>query len=268
MEANSHSALCRRLCRRRYCLPTQGLASVQAPSGEWSHLLAGLHRCSAHAARGGGPGAAELALAERQASHSAASCSRAAWGPSTARWEGLTQALQPTRFAWQPRACLHSAASGALQHNLRSTAGGVLPGARTWAGAALRRADLVTASAGAAAACSAAARAAQGVPRSVLAARISPRCTAARGGHRGFSAAAAAAAARVAHPPAARACLERAACPGLWTGFAAAAASAGRRACSGSACAVPELPQWVRARMASVPALPEGARPAHIQHNA
>ena len=237
-------------------------------------LLAGLRRRSAHAARRGGPGAAGLALAERQASHSAASCSRAARGPSAARWESLPQALQPTFFAWQQHACLRSAASGvggALRNTLRSPAGGALTGARTWAGPAARHADLVTASANAAAVRLAAARAAQGMFRSTLAANISQRRIGVAGAPRGFrrfSAAAAGTVARAAHPLGARVCLGPAACPGLWTGFAAAAAGAGRRAYSGSACAMPELPKWVRARMASVPALPQGARPAHTPHTA
>ena len=167
------------------------------------------------------------ALLERQASHAAASCSRAAQ-PSGAPWFARLQRFQTRNTAAnaaQSRA--YASGTAGLSSRAAHTLLGLGHGARSPA---------------------------TGLPGLWLRPRPVPACggreaampvLAARAVHRGFSAGGLAAVRQ----------------PGACWGAAAAAAAArgARRGFSAYGCSTPELPQWVRARMANIPALPEGA---------
>lgn len=170
------------------------------------------------------------ALLERQASHAAASCSHAAQpsgAPQFARLQRF-QTRNTAPSAAQSRA--YASVTAGLSSRAAHTLLGLGHGARS---------------------------SATGLPGLWLRPRRVPACAgreaamtvlAARAVHRGFRARGLAA---VRQP---------AAC---WGATAAAAAARGaRRGFSAYGCSTPELPQWVRARMANIPALPEGAGPA------
>jgi hypothetical protein len=216
--------------------------------------------CRSEAAQGGRRRLGELAaLLDRQASHAAASCSRGApqppW-PACLAYRGRTSAAAAAPLSAPAAAGQLAARAARLPAGCRTAPWAARPPCRGGASAAAAAPAFALAPAG-----RLLARAALppgGVTFAASGARL--RHSWLRPGQQAacaFGGAAVSVAAARGRPLA----RSGAACLG------AAAATAARGACRGFCSygyAAPELPQWVRARMASIPALPEGANHAPV----